>query len=56
MIRGTIIEILFDITQSMEITCELRQDDLLSTRLVLIDAEQVIAETQTQWQSGRERK
>lgn len=51
MIRGTIIEILFDITQSMEITCELRQDDLLSTRLVLIDAEQVIAETQTQWQS-----
>ncbi len=56
MIRGTIIEILFDITQSMEITCELRQDDLLSTRLVLIDAEQVIAETQTQWQSWQAAK
>jgi chemotaxis family two-component system response regulator PixG len=51
MIRGTIIEILFDITQAMEITCELRQDDLLSTRLVLIDAEQVIAEAQRLWQA-----
>lgn len=51
MIRGTIIEVLFDITQAMEITCELRQDDLLSTRLVLIDAEQVIAEAQRLWQA-----
>lgn len=49
MIRGTVVEVLFDITQSMEITCELRQDDLLTARLVLIDAEQVVAEAQQRW-------
>jgi chemotaxis family two-component system response regulator PixG len=49
MIRHTIVEVLFDITQTMEVTCELRQDDLLSTRLVLVDAEQVIAEAQKLW-------
>jgi len=56
MIRGTIVEVLFDITQTMEVTCELRQDDLLSTRLVLIDAEQVVAETQEQWQAWQAAK
>lgn len=49
MIRGTVVEVLFDITQSMEVTCELKQDDLLSARLVLIDAEQVVAEAQRLW-------
>jgi chemotaxis family two-component system response regulator PixG len=56
MIRGTIVEVLFDITQTMEITCELRQDDLLSTRLVLIDAEQVVAEAQEQWSAWQAAK
>ncbi len=51
MIRSIIIEVLFDITQSMEVTCELRQDNLLSTRLVLIDADQLIPEAQKQWQA-----
>lgn len=49
LIRATIVEVLFDITQVMEVTCELRQDNLLSTRLVLIDADQVIAEAQKLW-------
>jgi chemotaxis family two-component system response regulator PixG len=56
MIRGTMIEVLFDITQTMEITCELLPDDLLSTRLVLIDAEQVIAEARRLWQAWQEAK
>ena len=51
MIRSVIIEVLFDITQSMEVTCDLRQDNLLSTRLVLIDADQLINEAQKQWQA-----
>ncbi|MDJ0601334.1 MAG: response regulator [Crocosphaera sp.] len=51
MIRSVIIEVLFDITQTMEVTCELRQDNLLSTRLVLIDADQLINEAQKQWQA-----
>ncbi|ACB53544.1 two-component response regulator [Crocosphaera subtropica ATCC 51142] len=51
MIRSVIIEVLFDITQTMEVTCELRQDNLLSTRLVLIDADQLISEAHQQWQA-----
>ncbi len=51
MIRSVIIEVLFDITQSMEVTCQLRQDNLLSTRLVLIDADQLINKAQKQWQA-----
>jgi chemotaxis family two-component system response regulator PixG len=56
MIRGTVIEVLFDITQTMEITCELLPDDLLSTRLVLIDAEQVVGEARRLWQGWQEAK
>lgn len=51
MIRSVIVEVLFDITQTMEVTCELRQDNLLSTRLVLIDADQLINEAQKHWQA-----
>ncbi|UAJ73132.1 response regulator [Synechocystis sp. PCC 7339] len=49
LIRATVVEVLFDITQSMEVACDLRQDNLLSTRLVLIDADQMIAESQQLW-------
>lgn len=48
-IRATIVEVLFDITQVMEVSCDLRQNNLLNTRLVLIDADQVIAESQQLW-------
>ncbi|ACK67306.1 response regulator receiver protein [Rippkaea orientalis PCC 8801] len=51
LIRSLIVEVLFDITQIMDVTCELRQNNLLSTRLVLIDADQVISEAQQLWQT-----
>ncbi len=52
MIRSIIVEVLFDVTQAMQVTCELKTDQsLLSTRLVLIDAEQVIVEAQKLWQA-----
>ena len=44
VIRATVIEILFDLTQAMEVDCETLSDNLLTTRLILIDAEQVIQE------------
>ncbi|ACK71199.1 response regulator receiver protein [Gloeothece citriformis PCC 7424] len=56
MIRNTIVELLFDITQLMEMSCELKPDDLLSTRLVLVDAEQVIAQCQQDWQAWQAAK
>ena len=44
VIRATIVEVLFDITQAMEVNCETIPDNLLTTRLILIDAEQLIKE------------
>jgi chemotaxis family two-component system response regulator PixG len=49
LIRAAVVEVLFDITQSMEVSCDLSQDNLLSTRLVLIDADQMITESQQLW-------
>ncbi|MTF38371.1 response regulator [Cyanobacterium aponinum] len=53
MIRQNIVEVLFDVTQAMQVTCQLKPDKNLpfSTRLVLIDAEQLIAEAQKLWQA-----
>ena len=55
VIRATVTEVLFDITQAIEVSCELIKDNLLTTRLILIDAEQVIAESNklyTAWQDA----
>ncbi|NJO93875.1 MAG: response regulator [Hydrococcus sp. RM1_1_31] len=56
MIRGAIVEILFDITQGTAVSCELRPNIVLQPRLVLIDAEQVIAESQQLWNAWQEAK
>ncbi|ELR98130.1 response regulator [Gloeocapsa sp. PCC 73106] len=56
MIRAIIVEVLFDITQAMQVTCKLSSEKSLSTRLVLIDAEQVIAEAQKLWQGWQAAK
>jgi chemotaxis family two-component system response regulator PixG len=58
MIRQNIIEVLFDVTQAMQVSCELKPDKNLpfSTRLVLIDAEQVIIEAQKGWQAWQSAK
>ncbi len=56
VIRATIIEVLFDIAQAVEINCEAVKDHLLSTRLTLIDAEQVIKEFSrlySAWQAAK---
>lgn len=44
VITASVIEIIFDVTQAMEVNCESIRDNLLTTRLILIDAEQVIKE------------
>lgn len=55
-IRATIVEILFDATQSAQINCKLRRDFPLSTKLVLIDADQVIAGANQLWQAWHSAK
>ncbi|MGK7895979.1 MAG: response regulator [Xenococcus sp. (in: cyanobacteria)] len=51
MIKATIIEVLFDLNHPIEIFCQTIKDNLISTRLVLIEAEQVIGEAQKYWQA-----
>ncbi len=55
-ITATVIEILFDMAQAMDVTCESIKENLLTTRLILIDAEQVIKEANklnTAWQDAK---
>ncbi len=56
IIQATVIEVLFDVSQAIQVTCETIQDNLLSTRLVLIDSEQVIAEANKLWQAWQNAK
>ena len=56
VIRATVIEVLFDVTQAMEVECEILADNLLTTRLILIDAEQVIKEADKLYQAWRAAK
>ena len=56
MIQATIVEVLFDLTQVIEVFCTTIKDNLISTRLSLIEAEQVIAEANKLWQAWQEAK
>ncbi len=50
IIRSMVIEILFDVTQAMEIVFQLKMSQSFSTQLVFIDADQVIVEAWQGWQ------
>ena len=49
-------EVLFDVTQAMQIAYELQPTNTLPMRLVLVDAEQVIRKTQQHWQAWQAAK
>ncbi|BAQ60872.1 PatA subfamily [Geminocystis sp. NIES-3708] len=56
IIRSMIVEILFDVTQSMEIVFQLNVSQPLSAQILFIDADQVIVEAWEawqQWQGGK---
>ena len=56
IIKASVVEVLFDITQVVEVDCETVNDNLLSTRLALIDAEQVIIEANKLWEAWQAAK
>ena len=56
VVDAVITEVLFDITQAMQIAYELQPTNALPMRLVLIDAEQVILKTQHRWQAWQAAK
>ncbi len=56
MIQTIIMEVLFDVIQALQVTCEVQQENPLSPQLVLIDAEQAITEAQKIWQTWKAAK
>lgn len=56
VIKATVLEVLFDVARAIDISYETIDDNLLTTRLILIDAEQVIKEAarlREAWQTAR---
>lgn len=56
IIRASVVEILFDITQRMEVVFQLDATQPLSTQLVFLNPEQVIAEAWQLWQNWQNAK
>ena len=56
VIKATIVEILFDIIQAADITYRTVKDNLLTTRLILIDAEPVIQQANKLYLAWQEAK
>ncbi|MBR8826508.1 MAG: response regulator [Gomphosphaeria aponina SAG 52.96 = DSM 107014] len=56
MVRGILVEVMFDLAQQVDLKCTLKPEDSLAKRLVLIDSEQVIAEAKKQWQAWQTAK
>lgn len=54
--KANIIEVLFDTTQAIEVFCHVVKDNLLSTRLSLIDGEQMISESGKLWNAWQQAK
>lgn len=56
IIKATLVEVLFDITQAMRVKCELKPDQSLSRKLALVDAEETIAEAEKLWEAWQKAK
>ena len=56
VITASVIEVLFDVTQAMEVNCESIRDNLLTTRLILIDAEPFIKKANKIYAAWQEAK
>ncbi len=56
VIETIIVEVLFDITQTMQIAYELKPTNALPMQLIFVDAEQIILKTQRHWQAWQTAK
>lgn len=50
MIEASVVEVLFDVTQAMQVSCESKQEPPLAPQLALLDAEKEVTEAQRIWQ------
>lgn len=56
VVRGIVIEALFDVTQSRQVTYQIKQDNPLTTQLALLDAEQTATAAQELWKAWQAAK
>ncbi|MEB3211805.1 MAG: response regulator [Leptolyngbyaceae bacterium] len=56
VISSVMVEVLFDVTQVSKVHYEVHSDNILSSQLVLINAEQVIQKSEKLWKSWKEAK
>ncbi len=56
IIGSIVAEVLFDVTQAMQITYQVEPENSSHSQLVLLDAEQVITEVKRVWQTWQEAK
>ncbi|MDJ0716971.1 MAG: response regulator [Prochloraceae cyanobacterium] len=50
MVKDTIVEVLFDVTQTMQVVCELKPGQSLSRKLALVEAEEIIGKSKELWE------
>ncbi len=52
----TVVEVLFDVTQAMEVTCQVRADSTIDSKLILLEPDQIIKEAEKLWQAWQNAK
>ena len=56
IIEAIVVEVLFDVTQAIQVTCEVKPENLTFPQLVFLDIAQVIAKVQQGWQTWQKAK
>ena len=56
IIEAIVVEVLFDATQAIQVTCEVKPENLSFPQLVFLDIAQVIAKVQQGWQTWQKAK
>jgi chemotaxis family two-component system response regulator PixG len=52
----TVVEVLFDVTQAMEVTCQVKADSTIDSKIILLEPDQIIKEAEKLWQAWQNAK
>jgi two-component system, chemotaxis family, response regulator PixG len=52
----TVVEVLFDVTQAMEVTCQIKADSAIDNTIVLLEPELIVKEAEKLWQAWQNAK
>jgi two-component system, chemotaxis family, response regulator PixG len=56
IVCATVVEILFDVTQAMEVTCQVKADNSINGKLILLEPDRIIKESEKLWQAWQNAK